>query len=154
MKTEIERKFLVLNEDYKEKAEVVSIQQGFLCADSTGVVRIRIEGMKATITIKGQTTGLERTEFEYEIPLNDAEFLLENNCIRPTIKKKRYKTVYEGFLWEIDKFMDENEGLVIAEIELPETHTTFKIPEWVGEEVTNNPKYYNASLATKPFKSW
>jgi adenylate cyclase len=154
MNTEIERKFLVRSNDFQKNAQMTTIHQGFLCTESNGVVRIRIEETKATITIKGKAIGLERTEFEYEIPLHDAVFLLENNCIKPTIKKNRYSVFYEGFTWEIDEYMEENEGLIVAEIELPEKHTLFKKPSWIGDEVTDDPRYYNANLAKRPFKDW
>jgi CYTH domain-containing protein len=154
MGREIERKFLVKNNGYRKNAVHKLIHQGFLNTDKERVVRVRTEGDKATITIKGISNGPERAEFEYEIPFGDATFLLQKLCIRPTIKKYRFKTEHKGFIWEVDEFLEENKGLVVAEIELPEVDTQFEIPDWIGDEVTGNPKYFNANLIKNPFTKW
>jgi adenylate cyclase len=154
MGKEIERKFLVLNNDYKKNSTGIFIHQGFLSTDKNRVVRVRIEGKKATLTIKGVSVGIERTEFEYDLPLKDAEQLLSEICIQPTIKKNRFKVEYKSFLWEIDEFLEKNKGLVIAEVELPEVDTIVKLPPWIGTDVSNDPKYYNSNLVKNPYKKW
>ncbi len=154
MGKEIERKFLVKNSDYRKNAKRVFIHQGFLNNDKERVVRIRIEDSRATITIKGLPVGTERPEFEYDIPLMDAEQLLREICLKPSIKKYRYKLKHKGFMWEVDEFLENNEGLVIAEIEIPRIDTIVELPKWVGEEVSNDPKYYNSNLIEEPFNTW
>jgi len=154
MSQEIERKFLVKNSNYRKLGNYLHIQQGFLCTDKERVVRVRIHGKKAFLTIKGISKGIARAEYEYKIPMTDAKYMLENLCIKPTIGKFRYNVNIEGFTWEIDEFSGENEGLIIAEIELKSADQAFPKPEWVGEEVTGDVKYYNANLVSKPFKSW
>jgi len=154
MGKEIERKFLVKNSDYRKNAQRVFIHQGFLNNDKRRVVRVRIEDSKATLTIKGLPKGTERAEFEYVIPLPDAEQLLLEICLQPTIKKYRYKVAHKGFLWEIDEFLGNNSGLIIAEVEIPKTDTIVELPGWVGFEVSNDPKYYNSNLVDNPFNAW
>jgi adenylate cyclase len=154
MPKEIERKFLVKSNLYKSLGKADYLHQGFLSTEKERVVRVRIKGEMAWITIKGISEGASRAEFEYEIPKEDAQFLLENLCISPTIEKYRYKINIEGFTWEVDEFLGENEGLVIAEIELEEEGQEFPKPEWIGQEVTGDPRYYNANLVTNPFKNW
>lgn len=154
MGKEIERKFLVKNNSYHKNAQRVHIHQGFLNNDKERVVRVRIEDLKATLTIKGISNGPERAEFEYVIPLSDAEQLLNEICLKPTIEKYRFRIDYKGYIWEVDEFLMENEGLVIAEIELPELNTKFEKPSWIGEEVTGDPKYFNANLITNPYQNW
>jgi adenylate cyclase len=118
------------------------------------VVRIRIFGKKAFITIKGITVGATRTEFEYEIPAKDAEILLNELCLKPTIKKYRYRIPYKGFIWEVDEFLGENKGLIMAEIELESEDQAFEIPEWIGKEVTHDPRYFNSNLIEHPYNMW
>ncbi|NTV84819.1 MAG: CYTH domain-containing protein [Bacteroidales bacterium] len=154
MPKEIERKFLVKSNLYKSLGKRDYLHQGFLSTEKERVVRIRIKGEKAWITIKGISSGATRAEFEYEIPKEDAQYMLENLCIRPTIEKYRYKINIEGFTWEVDEFLGENEGLVVAEIELEAEDQEFPAPEWIGEEVTGDPRYYNANLVSNPFKNW
>ena len=154
MGVEIERKFLVKNDDFKKFSSGTLYHQGFLSTDKERVVRIRLARNKGFLTIKGITKNSSRTEFEYEIPGDDAKFLLEVICLQPTIKKYRYKVAVDNDLWEVDEFLNENEGLVIAEIELKNEFQQFEIPPWIGEEVTNDPRYYNANLVQKPFKTW
>jgi len=154
MANEIERKFLVINQEYKSLGTKHYIHQGFLSTDKERVVRIRVFDEQAFITVKGKNTGATRTEFEYEIPLEDAKFMLEQICVRPTIEKYRYNINYEGFTWEVDEFLGENEGLLVAEIELEVADQEFSLPGWVGEEVTADPRYYNANLVKNPYKNW
>ena len=154
MANEIERKFLVINQEYKSLGTKHYIHQGFLSTDKERVVRIRVLDEQAFITVKGKNTGATRTEFEYEIPLEDAKFMLEQICFRPTIEKYRYNINYEGFTWEVDEFLGENEGLLVAEIELEVADQEFSLPGWVGEEVTADPRYYNANLVKNPYKNW
>lgn len=154
MTKEIERKFLVVNFSYREKSTSKRICQGYICAEADRVVRVRIYGEKAFLTVKNVAIGFARDEFEYEIPVSDAEALLERCCLQPTIEKVRYKLFYKGFWWEIDEFYGENEGLIIAEIELPDVTTAFEKPDFVGEEVTDDHRYYNANLIKKPYNQW
>ena len=152
MGTEIERKFLVINDNFKTD-EGIDYQQGYLNRSPERTVRIRTAGDKAFITIKGKSVGAKRPEFEYEIPLSDAKEMLAM-CEGPIIEKTRYICIHEGMKWEIDVFHGENEGLVIAEIELKSEEQEFSKPSWVGKEVTMEPRYYNSSLSAKPFSSW
>lgn len=154
MSQEIERKFLVKEKSYRKLGNYLHIHQGFLSTEKERVVRVRIHGKQAFLTIKGISKGIVRAEYEYKIPVTDAKYMLENLCIKPTIEKFRYNVNIEGFTWEIDEFSGENEGLIIAEIELKSADQAFPKPEWVGEEVTGDVKYYNANLVSKPFKSW
>lgn len=128
-------------------------RQGYLCSHESRVVRVRIVDDHAMLTIKGPTTGAVRSEFEYTVPLSDAEALLAL-CEKPLIEKYRYKLLHTGMLWEIDEFLGENLGLVVAEIELPHENTPFIKPSWVGREVTHDPRYYNSNLIRSPFSTW
>ncbi|MCD4697849.1 MAG: CYTH domain-containing protein [Bacteroidales bacterium] len=154
MGKEIERKFLIKNENFKKLTTGVLCIQGFLSTTKERVVRIRVMGEKAYLTIKGISKGATRTEFEYEIPVKDAEKMLLEMCLKPIIKKYRYHINYKGNIWEVDEFIEENKGLVIAEIEVQCEDDIIDIPSWVGKEVTGNPRYYNANLINLPFKDW
>ena len=151
---EIERKFLLISEGWKGQSTGDVIRQGYLSSDHDRVVRIRIMNEEAFITIKSSTDGLFRNEWEYPIPFDDAEEMLENLCQRPLIEKKRYRILYQGMLWEVDEFLGENAGLLIAEIELESEDQSFAIPEWVGQEVTHDPRYYNTNLMKNPYRTW
>ena len=154
MKVEIERKFLVKNEDWKKLiAEKHTIQQGYLNADKSCNVRVRIMNNLAFITIKGKRVNTTRPEFEYEIPLNDAESILKltKNSI---IKKTRFTVNHQGQIWEIDQFEGDNQGLVIAEIELKQKDEAISLPNWIGTEISNDDRFYNLSLSINPFKNW
>jgi CYTH domain-containing protein len=118
------------------------------------VVRVRIKGDKAYLTIKNATIGFARNEYEYEIPVADAEAMLKNTCQQPIIDKTRYVLEYKGFIWEVDEFHGDNEGLVVAEIELDSREATFDHPDFIGEEVTGDARYYNACLFKNPYKMW
>ena len=154
MATEIERKFLVKNEDFKKSAQGVFYHQGFLNTVKERVVRVRVVGDKGFLTVKGITKGAVRTEFEYDIPVDDAKIMLETLCEKPTIKKYRHKIPWGDLFWEVDEFLSENKGLVVAEIELQHEDQKFTLPDWIEEEVTGDPKYYNANLVKKPYSSW
>jgi adenylate cyclase len=152
MAKEIERKFLLKHKTWP-RDNVMKYKQGYLSSVKERTVRVRIAGDKGWLTIKGSSVGASRMEFEYEIPLQDAGMLLEI-CEKPLIEKNRYTVVHNGFSWEVDEFFGENQGLMIAEIELESEDQEFTKPDWIGEEVTDDPRYYNASLIKKPFKTW
>jgi len=152
MAIEIERKFLVVGDAWRD-APAVFYSQGYLNRDKARTVRIRIAGEQAFLTIKGTSVGASRAEFEYPIPVWDAQELLAM-CEQPLIEKNRRKILYQGFVWEVDEFLGENLGLVVAEIELPTEDTTFTRPDWVGEEVTEDTRYFNSNLSRTPFTRW
>lgn len=154
MAKEIERKFLVKTAAWKPHGAGVPFKQGYLNTQKERVVRVRIEGDKAKLTIKGVTTGVTRSEFEYPIPVEDAAILLDNLCEKPLIDKHRHAEVHGGKTWEIDVFHGDNEGLVVAEIELGSETETFVRPDWAGEEVSSDPRYFNSNLLKHPFKKW
>ena len=153
MGVEIERKFLVIGDQWKSQAEPVSYRQGYLNLDPLRNVRVRTGGGQGFLTVKGKSTNLSRPEFEYEIPFSDAEQLLEL-CEGALIEKKRYKIPSGNHVWEVDEFFGDNQGLVVAEIELTSEEEAFVKPDWIGEEVSHDPKYINARLVQNPFSSW
>ncbi len=153
MAIEIERKFLVKKNSWTRPNEGTLYIQGYLSSSPETTVRIRIAGKIGFITIKGKTTGFSREEFEYEIPVEDAEILLKK-CKNAPIKKIRYKVLLNGTLWEIDEFLEENSGLLMAEVELPDENASFFRPEWLGREVTDDKRYHNSHIAQHPFKTW
>lgn len=154
MAKEIERKYLVNLATWVPQNEGTHFKQGYLNAQKERVVRVRIEGAKAKLTIKGITTGVTRAEFEYLIPVEDAAILLDNLCEQPLIDKHRHKEVHGGKTWEIDVFHGENEGLVVAEIELASEDEKIEFPAWLREEVSSDPRYFNSNLLKHPFKNW
>lgn len=155
MATEIERKFLIKNDSWQQHADAgVSMRQGYLAGSEKSSVRVRIEDQQANINIKGATLGIRRQEFEYPIPLAEAEELLETLCNRPLIEKIRYHVDHAGHQWEVDVFSGDNEGLVVAEIELSDEAESFEVPDWAGDEVSDDPRYYNVSLVKFPYKDW
>lgn len=154
MSQEIERKFIVNDMSFKEKAIAHRIVQGYICSEDDRVVRVRIYDNTAYLTIKNATIGFSRDEWEYSIPVEEAESMLRCVCQQPIIEKTRYELNYEGFKWEIDCFTGDNDGLIIAEIELPSEETTFPTPPFIGKEVTGDPRYYNACLIKHPFSEW
>lgn len=154
MGKEIERKFLVKNQDFKKFGRGTFIKQGFLSSAKERVVRIRITGHQAFLTIKGISKGASRTEFEYEIPLEDAEFMMSDLCEKPIIEKFRYRIKAANVVWEVDEFKGLNEGLIVAEIELKSEDQVFDHPEWVGIEVTDDPRYFNSNLIRNPYSTW
>lgn len=152
MAIEIERKFLVVGTDWRQGAGTV-FSQGYLNRDKARTVRVRIAGAQGFLTIKGVNQGATRAEFEYEIPLADAEQLLAL-CEGPVIQKVRRVLVHAGSTWEVDEFQGLNAGLVVAEIELASEDQVFERPAWLGREVTDDARYYNSNLATTPFSAW
>ncbi|MFH2122580.1 MAG: CYTH domain-containing protein [Pseudomonadota bacterium] len=154
MGREIERKFLVTGDEWRTMAEGISYRQGYLCLDTGRTMRVRIAGDHAFLTIKGKSSGISRLEYEYPIPVEDASILLTELCEQPIIEKKRYKISYQGFVWEVDEFLGENEGLLVAEIELEEEDQEFVKPSWVGVEVSSDRRYSNAGLVRNPFSLW
>lgn len=159
MATEIERKFLLKNDSWREQAEEgVAFRQGYLVDIGPdkirASVRVRVEGDKANINIKSATLDMTRTEYEYPIPLKDAEEMLDKLCIWPLIEKTRYKLDHGKHTWEIDVFEGDNEGLVVAELELKSAEEDYEKPDWLGEEVTEDARYYNVCLVNQPYKDW
>lgn len=154
MAKEIERKFLVKTGQIKLPGNGDHIHQGYLSSVPERSVRVRLKNDRAYLTIKGGTVDMERTEFEYEIPVNDATTMLNELCEKPTIEKHRFVLNYKGFTWEVDVFHGENEGLVLAEIELISSGQEFPLPPWIDREVTNDMRYYNVNLVAHPYNSW
>ena len=154
MATEIEKKFLIQNDDWRGIVEGKAYAQGYLSTETNQTVRVRTIGTIGFLTIKSKTIGETRLEFEYEIPIEDANEMLEELCGKPLISKIRYKIPFEGFVWEVDEFSGENDGLIFAEIELHHEGETFDKPHWIGDEVTGDPRYYNSNLIKNPFKNW
>jgi adenylate cyclase len=152
MAIEIERKFLVTGTAWRQDAGV-RLSQGYLNRDKERTVRVRLAGTQAFLTIKGVTRGASRAEFEYEIPVVDGEQLLKL-CEGPVIEKIRRVIVHEGARWEVDEFLGDNAGLVVAEIELESEDQVFARPEWLAEEVTHDSRYFNSSLASHPYSQW
>ncbi len=152
MAIEIERKFLVVGDAWRA-APAVFYSQGYLNRDKARTVRVRIAGEEAFLTIKGLSVGVSRAEFEYPIPRWDAQELLAL-CEQPLVEKNRHKILYQGFVWEVDEFLGENLGLVVAEIELPSEDTVFAKPDWVGAEVTADARYFNSNLSRTPYNRW
>jgi len=154
MGQEIERKFLVLDSSYQSLASGTHYRQGYLNSQKERVVRVRTIDDKGFMTIKGITKGATRLEYEYEIPVKDANELLDALCEQPIIDKVRYKIPMGEFVWEIDEFHGENEGLVVAEVELTSEDQEYPKPPWIGDEVTGDPRYYNSNLIENPFINW
>lgn len=155
MGLEIERKFLVdrvkwLNVD---KGRGIPIQQGYLLSDIEKTIRVRIRDDQGFLTLKGKTQGIRREEFEYEIPVEDAQIMIQNFCSH-IISKTRYKIEYAGRLWEVDDFEEDNAGLLMAEIELTSEDEKFELPGWIGKEVSDDMRYYNSNLSKNPYKNW
>lgn len=155
MGIEIERKFLVNKEKWKilDLKEYQLYTQGYISVDPHKTIRVRIAGNNGYLTIKGISHGAGRAEFEYPIPAEDARQLLDDFCDQIIIKK-RFRIEYQGNLWEVDEFLGENEGLIIAEIELLNEDQYFEKPGWITDEVTGDEKYYNANLTMNPYSQW
>lgn len=155
MALEIEHKFLIVNNSWKKNIEKsCEYKQGYLISDKTKSIRIRISDQKAWLNIKSATIGTFRNEYEYEIPLNEGIEILNSLCSKPIIEKTRYFVHHKQHLWEIDVFSGDNTGLTVAEIELSKVGESFYKPEWIGEEVTEDLKYYNNNLCKNPYKNW
>ncbi|HEM47264.1 MAG TPA: CYTH domain-containing protein [Alphaproteobacteria bacterium] len=155
MALEIEKKFLVVDDRWRAQAGPgVRYRQGYMTEAGPASVRVRIGGQRAHLNIKSATLDQQRLEYEYEIPLADAEEMLERLCLRPLVEKTRYEIEHRGHTWEVDVFEGDNEGLVVAEVELTARDERFERPPWVGDEVSDDPRYYNVCLVKRPYKSW
>jgi adenylate cyclase len=154
MGQEIERKFLVKTDSWRGQDQGKRYRQGYLSTVKERTVRVRTAGEKGFLTIKGVTVGASRPEYEYEIPASDANQILDQLCQQPLIEKTRYRISYAGLVWEVDEFEGENRGLITAEVELKDEKQVVSFPEWVGQEVTADPRYFNANLVAKPFTTW
>ena len=154
MGREIERKFLVKGEAWRGLAQGVPYCQGYLCRAKERTVRVRLAGNKAFLTIKGLSVGASRAEYEYEIPVADARAMLDELAEGPLIEKIRHKIPYAGLIWEVDEFLGDNAGLIVAEVELDSEEQPFDKPDWAGEEVTNDARYVNSNLTRCPFRQW
>ena len=153
MGKEIERKYLVKSNEWKNLAQGVVYRQGYIATVGKQTVRVRIAGNQGYLTIKGENIGVTRSEFEYLIPVKDAAEMLDTLCDRPLIEKTRYKIPIGDLIWEVDEFTGENAGLVIAEVELQSENQVIELPPWIDRQVTD-PKYYNSSLAKYPYSQW
>ena len=154
MGKEIERKYLVKGDSWRALGEGIQYRQGYLSTAEERSVRVRTVNGKAYLTVKGETRGIARMEYDYEIPLTDANELLDEVCERPLIEKTRYTISTAGHIWEIDEFDGENRGLIVAEVELASEEQTVDLPDWVGTEVSDDPRYYNANLIANPYTRW
>lgn len=155
MGVEIERKFLVVGDGWRGSVLSSSrIVQGYIARNDAATVRVRIKGDAAYLTLKGRSAGIARSEFEYEIPVGDAEAMLAEMAEGPVIDKVRHLIDVDGHVWELDVFAGENAGLVMAEIELGSDDEEFRVPDWAGPDVSDDSRYYNVNLAQNPFRNW
>lgn len=154
MAQEIERKFLIRDASIVDSLAGERLTQGYLSHDKNATVRVRLTGNQAWLTIKGKTVGATRSEFEYPVPQEDARQMLDELCNAGVIDKTRYRLPQGELCWEIDVFHGDNDGLIVAEIELPSEDTPFDKPDWLGEEVTGDARYYNSALSSTPFSQW
>jgi adenylate cyclase len=154
MALEIERKFLIDIEKLPNLKNGYEIKQGYIQTKDKTVVRVRVKDKEAFLTIKGENDGATRLEYEYKIPLNDANEMLDKLCSKPIIDKIRYLVEYKNHTWEIDIFHQENEGLIVAEVELESEDETVELPNWIVKEVTDDSRYYNSNLLESPFSKW
>ncbi|NJL85977.1 MAG: CYTH domain-containing protein [Leptolyngbyaceae cyanobacterium SM1_1_3] len=155
MGIEIERKFLVKGDRWRPLGTGELYRQGYLTAAKDGcTVRVRVAGDRGYLTVKGKTVGNQRSEFEYQIPVAEAEEMLNTLCRQPQIEKTRYKIPLGSLVWEVDEFAGENAGLIVAEVELSDPEQAIDLPEWIDQEVSTDPRYFNAYLAQVPFQRW
>ncbi len=154
MAQEIERKFLVADPSFLKPLTGYQVKQGYIAGKERSAARIRIRDSSAFLTLKSETRGITRSEFEYEIPLADAEEMLETLCAPPHIEKTRYVVEWKGHTWEVDVFHGGNEGLIVAEIELAAADQAFEKPPWLGREVSQDVRYFNSNLAHCPYGNW
>jgi adenylate cyclase len=155
MGLEIERKFLIGNAAWQAGVESQAhIMQGYLANNANATVRVRVKGDQAFLTVKGAGLGISRSEYEYPIPVADAEAMLRDLAVFPPIDKMRYRVRVGSHVWDLDVFGGENEGLVMAEVELSSEDEVFVRPEWLGEEVSGDPRYFNVNLARNPYSRW
>ncbi|MGD8484173.1 MAG: CYTH domain-containing protein [Thioalkalispiraceae bacterium] len=155
MAVEIERKFLLKDDSWRSQASApVRYRQGYLTGTDKSSVRVRIQGEQAFLNIKSATLGIQRQEYEYAIPLQDAEKILDELCNKPLIEKDRYFVEHGHHTWEIDEFHGDNQGLIVAEVELLSEDEKIDKPSWVGQDVSHDTRYYNVCLVTHPYKDW
>ncbi|HOB62144.1 MAG TPA: CYTH domain-containing protein [Candidatus Competibacteraceae bacterium] len=155
MATEIEHKFLLQDERWRQQVErSVRMRQGYLLSDSHCSVRVRVADERGFLNIKSGTLGIQRSEYEYPIPLAEAEEILDTLCEKPLLEKTRHYVRFGAHLWEIDEFAGDNAGLIVAEVELSRVDEPFARPDWLGEEVSHDIRYYNSQLARHPFSTW
>lgn len=154
MAHEIERKFLLANDGWRKGSQGRYLCQSYFCVQPGCTVRVRIDGDAAFLTLKGRSKGPERLEFEYSVPLEDAKAMLAAFALSPPVEKTRYEVSFGGFVWEIDEFHGANAGLIVAEIELAAADQDFARPDWLGKEVTDDARYYNACLSELPYSQW
>jgi len=155
MSVEIERKFLVEGDTWRSQVASEShIMQGYLASSPEVTVRVRVKGNQAFLTIKGESRGVARSEYEYPIPVVDAEEMLRDLAVLPPIDKVRHRIPLGGHVWELDVFAGENAGLVMAEIELSSEDEDFDLPDWAGQEVSDDQRYFNVNLAKNPYRRW
>ncbi len=151
---EIERKFLVLGQEWRKLAIGIHIRQGYLCPDEKTTIRVRQVGEEGFLTIKGRPVGITRTEYEYKIPVDEAQEMLAVLCHQPLIEKHRYHIPVRGLIWEVDEFHGANQGLIVAEIELVNEEQIIHKPDWIGLEVSEDSRYANSNLVISPYQSW
>lgn len=154
MPLEIERKFLVAGDGWRQLSEPVEMRQGYLARDGRCTVRVRTSGGRGWLTVKSRTVDFTRSEFEFEIPFAQAEEMLATLCTHPLIEKRRSRIPDGDVVWEVDEFLGDNAGLVIAEVELASAEQEISPPDWIGEEVTGDPRYFNSNLLVNPFRTW
>jgi len=155
MGIEIERKFLVRSDAWRDHASAgVPYRQGYLSGTKTCSIRARLAGERGYLNIKSATLGVTRKEYEYQIPAAEARELLDHFCDGPLIEKTRYLVEHAGHTWEVDVFEGDNAGLIVAEVELEDEAEPMELPDWVGEEVSHDPRYYNVNLVHHPYKDW
>jgi CYTH domain-containing protein len=154
MGTEIERKFLLCSDVWRKGATGTMYRQGYLNSAKERTVRIRTVGDQAFLTIKGITVGATRAEYEYPIPFDECNAMLDTLAEKPLIEKKRYKIKRGDLTWEIDEFFGDNQGLIVAEVELQSESQAFDKPDWVGDEVGGDPRYFNSNLIKHPYTRW
>lgn len=154
MGIEIERKFTVIGDSWRDLGPGLDSIQGYLSFGPPVSVRVRIMGGEARLNLKQSTLDIKRMEFEYPIPMEDAHELLETSILGNTVEKIRYRVEHDGKVWEIDEFQGSNTGLIVAEIELSERDESFSIPSWLGEEVSSDARYLNSNLAQSPYTTW
>lgn len=155
MPTEIERKFLLKNDGWRTDAdEGIHMVQAYMGSNEKSSVRIRIQGDSANINIKSKTPGIQRSEYEYFIPMDEAKEMLESLCDKPCMEKTRFHVMHDEHEWEIDVFAGDNQGLIVAELELDSVEEDFSLPDWIAEEVSDDSRYYNICLVDHPYKDW
>lgn len=154
MGIEIERKFLVKGDEWRKLADGILYRQGYLSTVKERTVRVRTIGKTGYLTIKGLTVGTTRLEFEYQIPFTESNEMLDKLCEKPIIEKYRHRIEYAGLFWEVDEFLGENEGLIFAEVELSSEDQEINKPDWIGAEVSSDPRYFNSNLISFPYSKW